>query len=588
MSRIHILDEETVSHIAAGEVVERAASIVKELAENAIDAGASKITIDLSADKSAVTRIVIADNGCGMGFDDALLAFRQHATSKIASQKDLEDISTLGFRGEALASIAAVSKVTLVSKERDSASPEAVKLVIEGGEVKLHTAAGAPDGTTITIEDMFFNTPARKKFQKSVSTELSHVYDIVERIALAHTDVAFVMTYQGKERLRTFGNGNLSDVIGGVFGPSFAKDLVPVKGEFGIAKVSGLVTKPGCDMKSTPTRFYLSINGRQIVSRSLQWAVREGYGTLLPKGMYPAAFLNIELDPAVVDVNVHPTKREIRLSRERDVMISVQDTVYSSLHEERIFQEASAPVKSVEQPKLPSLDDFVKESVIAFTPSAPKAGGAFSAKRTERQLRRTESAASKPEIPIPEIMGQIGGTYIIAKDAAGNLLLIDQHAAHERIMYDRLLARQGTEARGQELIVPKEITLSRREAAAMPDMKDILAAAGYVLEPFGADTWSIRSVPVVSDRLGDPEVIHEILAQALDGLTSDRENVLDRVLKTAACRAVVKGNTELNLEQMQRLLRQLYATTSPYTCPHGRPTVIVLGKDKLEKMFLRT
>ena len=591
MTRIHILDEETVSHIAAGEVVERAASIVKELVENAIDAGAAKITVDLSADKTAVTKIVIGDNGCGLSFDDALLAFRQHATSKITSPKDLAEIATLGFRGEALASIAAVSKVTLISKERNSASPEAVKLVIEGGEVKEHKAAGAPEGTTITVEDVFFNTPARKKFQKAVSTELSHVYDIVERIALAHTDVAFVMSYQGKERLRTFGNGVLADIIGGVFGPSFAKDLIPVEGEFGLAKVSGLVTKPGCDMKSTPTRFYLSVNGRQIVSRSLQWAVREGYGTLLPKGMYPAAFLDIRLDPAAVDVNVHPTKREIRLSRERDVMISVQDAVYSSLHEERIFTAApAADAQKAEAPRLPKLDDFVHEAAVPFKTAAPYIAAAAAAKQTERQLRRTETAAPAPvtaePTAIPEILGQIGGTYIIAKDAAGNLVLIDQHAAHERIMYDRLLKRQGKA--GQELLVPIEITLTRREAAAMPDMQEILEAAGYVLEPFGAQTWLVRSVPVVSDRLGDALVIHEILAQALDGLASDRENVLDRVLKTAACRAVVKGNTELNYEQMARILRQLYATESPYTCPHGRPTVIVLGKEKLEKMFLRT
>jgi DNA mismatch repair enzyme (predicted ATPase) len=286
-------------------------------------------------------------------------------------------------------------------------------------------------------------------------------------------------------------------------------------------------------------------------------------------------------------VNVHPTKREIRLSRERDVMISVQDAVYSSLHEERIFPEAATPAEPAAKPVLPKLEDFVQEAAIPFKPTAPHISHAASSKQTERQLRRTEAASYTPvDVEIPEILGQVGGTYIIAKDAAGNLLIIDQHAAHERIMYDRLLAQQGKA--GQELIVPKQITLSRREAAAMPDMQEILAAAGYVLEPFGADTWSVRSVPVVSDRLGDPEVIHEILAQALDGLASDKENVLDRVLKTAACRAVVKGNTEMNFEQMSRLLRQLYATASPYTCPHGRPTVIVLGKDKLEKMFLRT
>lgn len=588
MSRVKILDEETISHIAAGEVVERAASVVKELVENAVDADARMIRIGIFADKTGITKISVTDDGVGMDFDDALLAFRQHATSKISRPEDLNGITTLGFRGEALASIAAISKVTFTTKERGSPSPEAARVVIHGGELISHSAVGAPEGTSIIIEALFYNTPARRKFQKSVPTELSHVYDMVERIALSNRNISFVLLYNGKERFQTFGTGSYPDVIAAVFGSSFSKELTPVAGSFGPVKIDGWITRPGSEMKTTQTRFYLSINGRQVTSRQLQWAIREGYGTLLPKGMYPAAFLDVVLDPRDVDVNVHPTKREVRLSREREVMRCIQDAVYESLHEERVFSTAPAPTLLRETiTTLPA--EIVGEPVPAYagkremneTRQAPL-------KQTEKQLRRTETQdLPETDLFVPEVLGQIGDTYILAKNESGDLIVVDQHAAHERIMYDQLLARSSSAEAGQELIVPQPITLSKKEIAALPDLLDVLATAGYLLEPFGKDVWMVRSVPVVSSTLGDPETIHAILDAALDGVRNTDE-VLERVLKTAACRAVVKGNTPLTVEQMQRLLRQLMATKSPYTCPHGRPTTIVLSKARLAGMFLRT
>ena len=601
MSRVKILDEETISHIAAGEVVERAASVVKELVENAVDADAQIIRIGISADKTGITRISVTDDGVGMDFDDALLAFRQHATSKISRPEDLDGITTLGFRGEALASIAAISKVTFTTKERGSASPEAARVVIHGGELISHAAVGAPEGTSIIIEALFYNTPARRKFQKSVPTELSHVYDMVERIALSNRHISFVLLYNGKERFQTFGTGSYPDVIAAVFGSSFSKELTPVSGSFGPVKIDGWITRPGSEMKTTQTRFYLAVNGRQVTSRQLQWAIREGYGTLLPKGMFPAAFLDITLDPREVDVNVHPTKREIRLSREREVMRSVQDAVYQALHEERVFSPApdhkpsvcsrltsfSLPSPAPARDSVTTLPaEIVGEPVPAY--SAKQVTRQAPLKQTEKQLRRTETGElPETDIFVPEVLGQIGDTYILAKNESGDLIVVDQHAAHERIMYDQLLARASSAESGQELIVPLPITLSKKEIAALPDLQDVLASAGYLLEPFGKDVWMVRSVPVVSSTLGDPEVIHAILEAALDGVGSTDE-VLDRVLKTAACRAVVKGNTPLTIEQMQRLLRQLMATRSPYTCPHGRPTTIVLSKSRLAGMFLRT
>ncbi len=588
MGVIHVLDEETISHIAAGEVVERAASVVKELVENAIDADAGRITIDLAADKNGVTRIAVADDGVGLAADDAVLAFRQHATSKLQHPQDLDGIVTLGFRGEALASIAAVSKVTFTSKERGSASPEAVMLVIHGGTLVRNASAGAPEGTSIVIEDLFYNTPARRKFQKSAATELSHIYDIVERLALAHRRVSFVLLYQGKERFRTYGTGNYKDGIAAVFGSSFVNELCEVDGGSALARVRGFITRPGGEMRSSPTRFYLTINSRQVVSRPLQWAVREGYGTLLPKGMYPAAFLDITIDPCEVDVNVHPTKREVRLSREREVGSAVQDAVYTALHSQDVFTGTAAePVSTPVQVPLVSEEKYMVREARTLPYVRPPP---LQQRQTERQLNRTEDTLSGTEadISVPEVLGQAGDTYIIARNAEGDLLIIDQHAAHERVMYDKLLMDVEEKRAGQELLVPVTLTLTRSESLAMPELSPVLAAAGYVIEPFGRDVWAVRSVPVVSSTLGDPAVIHEIIAEAAGEAEKNPERVLDRVIKTAACRAVVKGNTRLTIAQMQRLLFQLAKTRSPYTCPHGRPTTIVLSKDKLASMFLRT
>ena len=638
MGRIHVLDEETVSRIAAGEVVERPASVVKELAENSVDAGASRITIEIRADAKNITGISVSDNGCGVSAEDALLAFRQHATSKILNPADLDSIATLGFRGEALASIAAVSKVTFTSKEQGSASPEAVQLIIHGGTLVKQSLVGAPEGTIIVAEDLFYNTPARKKFQKSLSTELSHIYDIVERLALAHRNVSILLLFNGKERFRTFGTGSYPDAVAAVFGTGFTKELIPVSASNSAASVSGWITKPGAEMRPTPSRFYFTINSRQVTSRTLQWAVREGYGTLLPKGMYPAAFLDIKIDLRDVDVNVHPTKREVRISREREVASAVQDAVYCALHEEQIFssgavkeaadtqaslvpddaQKTSAPVI----PKGNSLEETVssilsssdsgkeKEYLSAsgrektpigeidavYTPQyirPPSVPTYSTPRKTEQQLKRTErivfaGGENKSSLPVPHVLSQIGGTYIIAKDSEDNLLIIDQHAAHERILYDALLKKSQEEKAGQELLVPVTLTLSRAEAAALPDILPVLEKAGYCIEPFGQDVWAVRSVPVISSKLGDPKVVHEIIAEASGSAEKNPERVLDRVIKTAACRAVVKGNTALTVPQMEELLRQLSKTDSPYTCPHGRPTVITLSKDALEKMFLRT
>ncbi|HJJ45942.1 MAG TPA: DNA mismatch repair endonuclease MutL, partial [Methanocorpusculum sp.] len=510
-----------------------------------------------------------------------------------------------------------------------------------------------------------------------------HIYDMVERIALSCRNTAIILLFNGKERFRTYGNGSYPDAVAAVFGTGFAKSLIQAEGSNHAASVSGWITKPGCEMRPTPSRFYLTINGRQITSRTLQWAVREGYGTLLPKGMYPAAFLDIKVDLREVDVNVHPTKREVRISREREVASAVQDAVYCALHDEKIFAqkkepdtqtklispaleaafgkrdagdekkyirkhsaektylktETASPKENAGETKSSLAEKVYSvlnspygqntvESLVGDTDAvsymhqntgaagsrpytAPQltpepiyviqqdspAPSYSTPRKTEQQLKRTgriifggkeDSAEIKSAFQIPEVLGQISGTYILAKDADGCLLIIDQHAAHERIMYDSLLKKAAEERAGQELITPVTLTLSRAEAAVLPTLLPALEKAGYGIEPFGQDVWAVRFVPAVSSKLGDPSVVHEIIAELCGDTEKNPERALDRVLKTAACRAVVKGNTVLTISQMEELLRQLSQTDSPYTCPHGRPTVITLTKEELEKMFLRT
>ena len=595
------LDTNTINHIAAGEVVERPASIVKELIENSIDAGSTQIKIDILADKSHVTRIDVVDNGVGMDKDDSLLAFSLHTTSKIRDVSDLASIKTLGFRGEALASIAAISKITLTTKKQDNNCIEATRVVIQGGKLIKQESVGAPAGTRIIVEDTFYNVPARQKFQKSLATELANIYDIVDRISLAHTNISIILQYQSKERYHTYGNGNYEDTISAIFGHQFVKNLISVNENQGLVKVSGYISRPGSDLRTTASQIYISVNQRQVTSKQIQKAIFEGYGTMLPKGMYPAIFLDLVIDPCDIDVNVHPTKKEVRFSKERDVMSCVQESIYSAIHTQDVIN--NTPIQPDIRSKLegygvcipkPSTDRLINSdfnSNIRNTVSYNRNSNINSvqSRRTDIQLRRTDKTHSNNVVDVPEILGQIADTYIICRNNSGELVIIDQHAAHERIMYDQLITQYEKQIPGQELITPITLNLSNKEKAILPDILPILSDAGYTIEPFGNDKWVVRTVPIISDTMGNPKIIHEIIATVLNESShEDKENVLDRVLKTTACRSVVKGATPLNLSQMQRLVQQLLNTRSPYTCPHGRPTTIVISKQKLESIFLRS
>ncbi|MCQ1537973.1 DNA mismatch repair endonuclease MutL [Methanocalculus taiwanensis] len=580
---IHLLDEETISHIAAGEVVERPASVVKELVENAIDAGATRIRVHIKSDSTEIRRITVIDDGRGMSPEDAPLAFRQHATSKIRTAGDLAEISTLGFRGEALASIAAVSEVTLTSRRREDVA--GIKITLSGGLITDLSECAAPPGTMIEVGSLFFNTPARRKFLRTVSTELAHVFDLMERSALSHPEISFQLMHQEKEKFATSGRGDLPDTIQSLFGGDLARILItlsPLRGEM---PVVGYVAYP-LGSRTTRNQIYISVNGRQIASPSLVRAIRDGFGTSLAKGEYPFAVIDCRINPGEVDVNVHPTKREVKFSSERQVVDAVRTTVWSAVtekgQEQQIIQAAIQRPLSGERDAAPQLT--ISQPVVSE--------GSATYGRSDRQLRQTALTGSPAPVPadatpVYRVLGQVDGTYIVATGADEELVIIDQHAAHEKIVFDQLQQRDGESSAFQHLLVPVIVSLSRKDAALVMDASEDLRSAGFVIEEFGGDTFAVQAVPAGPVKLDDPGEVTSLLLEVIEGIRGPAGERRMRVFKTIACRAAIKGNTRLSQEQMERLVHQLILAGPPYACPHGRPALVRFGSADLEHLFRR-
>jgi DNA mismatch repair protein MutL len=584
---IRILDIATVNQIAAGEVVERPASVVKELVENAIDSGARSIRIDLSSNGEIKT-IRVTDDGSGMSHDDAQLAFTPHATSKIASLDDLNRIRTLGFRGEALASIAAVARVTLITKTADESA--GTRIVIEGGEVREHTATGAPAGTSVLVENLFFNTPARKKFQKSKNTELAHVHAIMEGICLANPEISFRLFHNQHEQLVTDSTPDLLDTIARIYGEDVARELVPVMSEIPFMKVSGWISPPSKARKDN-TRMLVAINQRFVSSPLVNNAIREGYGTLLPRDRFPVTFVRLEIDTGLVDVNVHPTKKLVRLTREKEIVDAVKESVKHALLTHDLIPAANAP-----QPEFPPVEPAsVPGHVYRYSepePSGVSEPSHTGTATTDRQLRQTELTTGihpvNPLVPYMDVIGQFGGIYIIATTRTGELIVIDQHAAHERILYEIVTRRALGERSSQELLVPIVLQRTAKEAALLRDMMPSLEKEGLVLEEFGGDAFLVRAIPAALGKLEETSIIREIIS---DLITEDRSRGTDdreRITRIIACRGAIKAGTVCSPEQCQRIINQLRLVENPFTCPHGRPTMIRFTRADLDVMFKRT
>jgi len=592
MTKIRILDPDVVNQIAAGEVVERPASVVKELVENAVDAGAETVRIEITTDQTSITRIRVVDDGAGMTKDEAHLAFHPHATSKIRDIADLNAIRTLGFRGEALASIAAVSQVTMVTRPRGGEVLAGTRVEVRGGEVVSVRETGSPEGTSVTVEDLFYNTPARKKFLKSRNTEIGHIYAVMEKIALSHTGISFSVAHNTHERIATQRSPELLEAIVGIFGSDVAQNLIPVNHRVPFMRISGYISRPSAN-RAGPDQIYIALNQRSISSRPITGAIREGYGTLLPKDRYPVAFLMLDIDLDLVDVNVHPTKREVRLSREPEILLAISDAVADALDAVTLVAEgkAGAPVQQQLVPETGPDELVPQETPAVHSPDAAYASPHRTAIVSDRQLRRTDPAgrpaADQNLLPAMDPIGQIGATYIVARTAGGDLLLIDQHAAHERILYEQVEEKRGSSAEAQELVTPVIVEVRPREAQQLREALPLLEQQGFVVEEFGRDTYTVRAVPAAFARPGDTEAVRDLIADLLSDEFRTAPDRNERITQVIACRGAVKAGAVLAREQQLRLIDQLSRTNTPWTCPHGRPTVIAFSKAKLDGMFGR-
>ena len=585
---IRILDPRTVNQIAAGEVVERPSSVVKELAENSLDAGATRITVEAESARGEIRRITVTDDGSGMIPEDVRLAFHPHATSKIRSLEDLDRALTLGFRGEALSSIASVSRVTLTTRPSGGETGEAYRVVMEAGEIREEGVAAGPPGTAVAVEQLFHNIPARRKFVKTLSTELSHIAGVVESLALSHPRVSFRLVHNGTERLRTDGSGDLLSTIAAVHGVELARALIPLSSPVGGFGITGFISQPS-EHRLHPYQVFLSVNGRPVYSRQMVRAIRNGYGTLLPPHRYPVAFLDLRIDPAWVDVNVHPTKRQVRLSGEQDLLEHLAGAVSETLRQQDLIP--SGPPEAAEIPfQVPS----AALTVPAAVPAPVWQREVFplrAGRQTEQQLRQTElpTGLSEERVPLPamEVIGQVGGVYLVARTPDGGLILIDQHAAHERIMYEQLREKRLAGERSQELLAPLLIRKSPRETETLRAYLPALGRQGLVLEEFGRDTFAVIALPVILGRTGDDSLVQEVLGDLLTEGEDPSVTTEERVIRIIACRSAVKAGAPVTPEQSQRLIRQLSRTSNPYTCPHGRPTMVALTRHQLDGMFRR-
>jgi DNA mismatch repair protein MutL len=572
MPKIHILDEATVNKIAAGEVIERPASVVKELIENSIDAGASDIRIEVERGGKKLIRVT--DNGCGMNREDASLSFVQHSTSKIRKIEDLDNVLTMGFRGEALSSICAVAKVELVTKTKEELA--GTKVIVHRGKLTGISDAGAPDGTSVTVEELFFNTPARKKYLKSDSTELAHIIDTVTKNALGHNDVSFTLLHNGKELVCSPAS-ELQDTILHIYGQEVTRAMLAVNFSSRFATITGAVSKPAITRGTMDAQSFY-INSRSVTSRALGFALRRGYGTLIPHGRFPIAVLKISVDTREVDVNVHPTKNQVRLSHEWEISEAVTMAVSSALSD----QDLVPPVKTSQSLLYEKIDSptVIREEDTRFR---------VQMKDTERRLRRTEKGIdrkSDTEKPQVKVLGQVDALYVIAETKDG-IMIIDQHAAHERILFEQV--RDSKRADSQELIVPINLELNPKEKVLMKECIPYLEEFGFRISEFGHDAFAITAVPSVLGKLEDPELVHDIITDILsEGRIKDETGLFERVTKSIACRGAIKAGADCSPGQMGRLIEQLFQTENPYTCPHGRPTMVSFNREELDKLFKRS
>jgi len=609
---IRELAPDLVTKIAAGEVVERPASVVKELVENAIDAGATRIRVELAG--GGIQLIRVSDNGHGIPADQLPLAFARHATSKIQSLDDLASVHTLGFRGEALASISAVAAVTLTSRVADA--PAGAQAVVEHGGPLRVSAAGTPTGTIVSMRDLFARVPARRKFLKSQVTETGHCLHLLQQYALAYPEIQWTIISDGRQLLVTAGDGRLRSALIAVYGIDIADQMVALApsphddedGEPGYPHVGGYTSRPAC-YKST--RQYLSffVNRRWVQSRMLAHAVEEAYHSLLLTGRHPIAVVHIEMDPTLLDVNVHPAKTEIRFLRERQVYAAVQRAIRTAILETteapaisaRAFSRSTAPAEddhgasSARDPaRAPAVDAAPPPMLACWgdQPPAPQpaARGAAAGFPVPRASAR-DTFERTGRLPILRVLGQISQSYLVTEGPDG-VYLIDQHAAHERILLERMVAEwRSRQVAVQLLLAPVPVELAPNEMGIIEERRADLEAIGFALEPFGPTTILVRAVPAVLTHQAQQHelkaLLLELTARGDHDQAGHSETWMEHALANIACKAALKAGQPLAIEEQRELIRQLEQVDARYSCCHGRPTMVHLSLDALEREFAR-
>lgn len=647
MGKIQVLDQVTIDKIAAGEVIERPASVVKELVENSIDAGAAAVTVEIK--EGGISFMRIADNGSGIDREDVPGAFLRHSTSKIRSEKDLSRIGSLGFRGEALSSIAAVSQVELITKTKEDAF--GTRYRIAGGKEEGIEEAGAPDGTTFFIRQLFYNVPARRKFLKTAMTEAGHVGDLMTRLALSRPEISFQFVNNGMSRLHTSGNGNLRDVIYHVYGREIAANLFSVDYEKNGIRISGYAGAPVISRGNRNFESYF-INGRYVKSQVIYKAIEDAYKDFTMQHKYPFTVLHIEIDGEHVDVNVHPTKMDLRFNNQQEVYNCIYEALDQCLHGKELIPEVTVDVpkaqpadraeakcrpkeqpageeKAEHRPKEQSvpqadkssgqerdLDYFMeqmKKRVFAYHQQNSQAevrdkSSLLHPQRQTERIRETVSSYQVLEEPKqPEqldlfegkflhqevraqykIIGQVFDTYWLVQ-YENNLYIIDQHAAHERVLYEKTLKGMKTREFTSQMISPPIIlNLTMQESELFRAYMDRFTRIGFEFEEFGQDSYMVRSVPDNLFSIAKKELLMEMIDSLSEEVSRNQpSDLLDEKIASMSCKAAVKGNMKLSAQEVDALIGELLLLDNPYHCPHGRPTMIAMSKRELEKKFKR-
>jgi DNA mismatch repair protein MutL len=576
--KINILPDTLINKIAAGEVVERPASVVKELIENSIDARSTEIFVDIIYAGRKLIRV--SDNGEGMSRDDALTAFEKHATSKINKEADLFNITTLGFRGEALPSIASISRIKLITRPADTAG---TLIEMEEGKVKKASETGAAAGTVIEVSDLFYNTPARLKFLKSDNTEMSHITAVINQQAIANPHIHFRLTNNKKELLNLSSTTDLYHRIYQIYGEDFMNNMLNISGEEDGVNIYGFVSKPSFN-RAERNHIDIFLNKRYIKNNVITRAVYDAYSTLIPKDRHPLTLLFIDIQPSIVDVNVHPTKREVRFVNQT----FVYDAVKKALKEGLLPSHRRADIPPVSYMVASPDADYGKQSGYAIEGARVMGQGAQGMAHGVAELSNQPIQLSQLTAHSVMPLGQIDNTYITA-DASGELWIIDQHAAYERLLYERLTQSYNSHAvQVQSLLIPEEVSLSTADAMMLKDYIDVLMDIGIEIEEFGRDAYIIRSVPSL---LGTGSA-KQMLLDIIDGLTGFQKGVMksevvDKIIMLIACHCSVRANHGLTYKEMSALIDDLINLKIYETCPHGRPIIIKFSKTDLEKMFKR-